>query len=367
MMEEMIHRDRHHPSIILWGLLNEGRDPRLFRELHDTAKRMDPSRKTIYAENSPERGLPLGTVSIPDVLGLNYLVEKLDELRALLPGVKLLSSEHTNADFARRGDLKDEIRQMDRVLNDLKEFEAREWVAGTALWSMHDYGTDYGVVWPMQKSGIWDAWRLPKAGVHALRARWRQEPFIKILGHWTHTGKDGLPIQVTVVSSAEKVDLRLNGRSFGQRSAEQGFAWTVPYEPGELKAVGRYRSLEVMDVKKTASSDQRTWRVQLESLDQELPANGVEVTLITASIVDEEGELCPEFERPVSFSASLDGQPGGAEFLGVGGLRGLTVRAGQGRMVLRAGKRAGSLLVIGESPALQVGSIRIRLTAEERV
>ncbi len=51
MMEEMICRDRNHPSIILWGLMNEGRSKKMFDKLLQTAHRIDPSRPSIYAEN----------------------------------------------------------------------------------------------------------------------------------------------------------------------------------------------------------------------------------------------------------------------------------------------------------------------------
>jgi beta-galactosidase len=398
MMEEMIARDRHHPSIILWGLLNEGRDAALFRRLDDTAHRCDPGRLTTYAENNPEDAVALGTAQIPDVLGLNYRTDQLDDLRDVLPGIKLFSSEHTNADAARRGQVEKEVWQMFRVMHDLNQIEAREWMAGSALWSMHDYGTDYGVVWPLQKSGVFDAWRLPKAAAIALRARWTTEPVVHIVGHWNHTGlqcgdsqfkahltsalsqfamsgmgppgaetafdaylTQGWPASVVVISNLDRVELFLNGTSLGERSREQGFVWQVPFQSGVLRAVARTARGEFTHELRTAANPDVTGSVLLETLHSALPANGTDITLITATVVDSEGAPVPDAERPVSFRVFLDGVEGGADILGVGGIPGLVTQGGTGRIVLRAGRQPGVLQVVAECTAVQSGEVSLTL------
>ena len=245
MMAEMISRDRHHPSIIFWGLLNEGRSYDLFKSLHETAHRHDPWRMTVYAENEPEKGMELGTVHIPDVIGLNYKVPHLDELREVLKGIRLINSEHSNANIDERGgkELYDhsenELWQMEKVLYDINEFSKREWMAGSALWCMHDYGTDYEPTWPMHESGVFDAWRVPKSAAWGIRARWAGEPFVRILGHWTWPGWDGRDRQAVVVSNCADVELFLNDASLGTLSGEVDFRWDVAYQPGTLRAVAK--------------------------------------------------------------------------------------------------------------------------------
>jgi beta-galactosidase len=398
MMEEMIARDRHHPSIILWGLLNEGREAALFRRLNETAHRLDPDRLTTYAENNPEDALELGTARIPDVLGLNYRTDDLDDLRAKLPGAKLFSSEHTNADAARHGDIEKEVWQMFRVLHDVDQIDRREWMAGSALWCMHDYGTDYGVVWPLQKSGIFDAWRIPKAGAVALRARWTDAPLVHIVGHWNHTGlecadshfephlagagrqfatsglarpgvqalfdayvKRGQPVPVVVISNLERVELFLNGRSLGARARSKGFVWYVPYEPGVLRAVAQTPHGEIRDERRTAASPDITGTIRLETLHAELPANGTDITLVTATIVDKEGVPVPDIARAISFRVSLDDKDGGADLFGVGGLPGIIAQNGQARIVLRAGRTPGRLRITAEGAALRDGETYMTL------
>ena len=367
MMEEMIARDRHHPSIILWGLLNEGRSNALFQTLNDTARRCDPWRLTIYADNRPEEGMKLGTVLIPDVLGLNYKVPHLDELRETLKGLKLTNTEHTNANTGERRkpdgtlftDAESEIWQVERIFHDLDEFDKREWMAGSTLWCMHDYGTDYEPVWPLQKSGVFDTWRIPKPAAHAIRARWTKEPFLRIAQHWTWPGSEGKPQTVFVFSNAEAVELRLNGRSLGtqtqsEKPRSEGFVWEVPYEPGTLVALGKHSGGELRDERRTAGEPAE---VRLESLAAELPANGTDITLLTVTIVDKSGTHVPSADLAVSFRAEGD-----ATFFGLGGHPEVRTRSGVGRIVLRAGQTPGPVKIIAESAGLKAGSGTVTMT-----
>ena len=366
MMAEMIARDRHHPSIIFWGLLNEGRNRDLFQALHNTAHRHDPWRMTVYAENEPAEGLKLGTVQIPDVIGLNYKVPHLDELREQLVGIKLINSEHSNANIDERGGKElystseNELWQMEKVLYDINEFSKREWLAGSALWCMHDYGTDYEPTWPMHESGVFNGWRIPKAAAWGIRARWSTDPFVRILGHWTYPGMEKYEIEVVVVSNCNEVELFLNDTSLGAKKSSVDFRWSVPYAEGTLRAVSRpgdgsEHTHEIL----TAGAARA---VKLETLADELPANGTDITLLTATIVDANGTPIPDAQRIVSFSAELDGVAGGADFFGLAGGYGLTTRNGHGRIVLRAGTTPGTLKINAISSALKGAELTMQLT-----
>ena len=360
MMEEMIARDRHHPSIILWGLLNEGRNRTLFQGLHETAHRCDPWRLTVYAENAPDEGKELGTVNIPDVLGLNYKVPHLDELRELLPDLCLMNTEHSNANIdelageEHNSYVQNQLWQADKVMSDIAEFEKREWIAGSALWCFHDYGTDYEPTWPMHESGVFDAWRTPKLAAQALKAHWNPEPMVHIANHWTYPGMKDHPLPVRVYSNMETVELYLNETSLGVRGADEGFEWSVPWKAGELLAIGRSEGgAEVRDRRLTAGLRAG---IELELSEHHIPADGASIALLTARIVDGNGVPLPTIETPVSLKVYQNDTEGGATIVGIGGLNGGMTRLGALRVAVRAGTTPGRVIIVAESPGIRADS-----------
>ena len=62
---------------------------------------------------------------------------------------------------------------------------------------------------------------------------------LHLVPHWNWAGSEGKPIKVMVTSNADKVELRLNGRSVGEQAVDkyQMATFDVPYEPGTLEAI----------------------------------------------------------------------------------------------------------------------------------
>jgi beta-galactosidase len=327
MMRQMIARDKNHPCIILWGLLNEGRDRDFFDRLNAVAHRADPTRPTAYAENNPEEGRRLNTVFVPDVLGINYELDRIDDIRALMPDLKLLSSEHTNADFAVRGDFDKEMAQLDRIKNDLDTIERRAYLAGGALWSMHDYGTDYEPVWPVQHSGVLDAYRLPKQAFHYIKSRWSREPMLYFCGHWTWPGQEGRTRTVTVVHNCDAVELFLDGESCAPLHHRSPSRWEVVYRPGTLTAVG---VKDGKKGKKTLSTAEAAATVRLAAASDTIAADGSDVAELTVWITDARGVIVP-CAGDVHFTIE-----GPADLRGIGGAPTTPIAAGIGRMIVQA-------------------------------
>ena len=63
----------------------------------------------------------------------------------------------------------------------------------------------------------------------------------QVHNHWNWAGREGQPVQVSVYSRAEEVELRLNGVSVGRAPAGKAARYTakfeLPYAPGTLEAV----------------------------------------------------------------------------------------------------------------------------------
>ncbi|MBN1868833.1 DUF4982 domain-containing protein [Candidatus Sumerlaeota bacterium] len=387
MLREMIARDKNHPSIILWGLMNEHRSKPLFERLHAAAHEADPTRLTVYAENRIDIGKEKGTVGIADVLGINYKLPHLNEFRADLPGVTFLSSEHTNFDAAVRGDLDNELAMVEKLAIDLGILEARPWMAGGALWCMHDYGTEYEPSRPIQHAGVLDAWRIPKEAHHLLRSRWLDEPVIHICGHWTWPGRERETIRVLVVHNCERVELFLNDSGTGvppvssaRRAtviSEHGqdahatmeherdvhatsignpLEFKVPYAPGVLRAVG-YRGEKRIESRIETAGPPIALR--LTAHPDALRADGRDVAEITAEIVDAEGRRVPTASAEVAFSVD-----GPATLHGLGGLASTPIVGGVGRIALRASDRAGDVRV--EASNAELGSVSVNVGTSDK-
>ena len=233
----MIARDRHHPSVILWGMGNEARSRRAYLRLREVATELDPTRVVTYAENHLYRARRKRTPGIPDVWGCNY---ELDELANGVEAARLenvVVSECSNYPPAVRGDLVEEAAQVALIAGDLARVRALNHpaVAGFALWCWADYAT-------LRKQrfarhcGIVDAWRMPKMAALLMQAMFREDPVLHVHGDWAMEG--AAQRTVHVFSNCARVELRAGGRVV--RSLEGGPYWKVelPYEAEALTGEG---------------------------------------------------------------------------------------------------------------------------------
>ena len=184
-MERMIRRDRHHPSIILWGLGNEGRERKAFRRLKALVRRLDPSRPTIYAENHLYRARRRKTDGLTDVAGVNYELDVLEDARNAAPTGCVVVTECANLPYARRGQLAAEIQQVRLMQAAIERTErAGPGVAGWALWCFADYATPRRSRW-YRECGVVDGWRSEKMSAQWLRAMHGHRPFLSVAGDWS--------------------------------------------------------------------------------------------------------------------------------------------------------------------------------------
>ncbi len=151
-----------------------------------------------------------------------------------------------------------------------------------------------------RRSGEVDAMRLPKDGFFAHQVIWDgwvdiERPRTHIIGHWNYA--PGTKKNVYVVSSAEKVELLLNGKSLGTGTQSYRFLFTfkdVEWKPGELKAVGFDASGKQVtsDVKITAGEP---FAIKLSPTTRPggMIADGSDVALIDVEVVDRNGMRCP--------------------------------------------------------------------------
>ncbi len=285
-LSAMIRRDRHHPSIILWGLANESRSRIAFKQMTRIRNELDPTRETIYAENHLHRGQRWRTIKSVDVLGVNYELDRLPDARAASRKGAVLISEMSNCARTRRGELDAEWNQVCTYHRDLARAEAGGHAAGYTLWCYNDYPTQrkHRII---RRPGLVDAWRLPKMACAYIQARTCAEPLIRVYGDWHRDGPEtARPIRV--ITNCDRVILRSQGNTLLEREGDMLHELELPFHAAPLEAVGLKEEREVAsDVLRPCG---RAARLILEPEQHDASAKDQATVAIRIKAVDDDGE-----------------------------------------------------------------------------
>jgi len=178
-MRDLILRDRHHPSVIIWGMGNESRSRTAYLEMREIARELDPARPVTYSENHLYRARREKTLGISDVWSINYELEVLEGGRDASRLRNVIISECCNYPTSVKGDDGAELTQVATLEYEWKIMADRPYLAGHAVWSFTDYATEYRKRYRRQ-TGLFDAWRRPKMAAELFRARFADQPFVSL-------------------------------------------------------------------------------------------------------------------------------------------------------------------------------------------
>ena len=274
-IESMILRDRNHPSVILWSIGNEipGMDSpevvKTSRMLSDFVRTSDPSRPVIAAVNgiNPAKDQFFSTL---DIGGYNYgsggggirdSIFAFDHKR--IPSRIMIQTESYPLE----------------AFNSWMDVIDNPWLLGDFVWTAFDYIGEASIGWRgyMQNQDFypWNlafcgdidicGWKRPQS--YYRDALWKKDQlsvFVKppkpsfaenpdreswskwhwhdAVADWNWKGYENKPLEVSVYSSCDAAELFLNNRSLGKkktnRDSQFTAVWEVPYQEGELKAIG---------------------------------------------------------------------------------------------------------------------------------
>ena len=247
-LTELIVQNRHHASIVCWGLSNEitvtGNPPAVLeahRELNALAHRLDPTRPTAMAHLFLlETDHPL--VTVPDVLSYNlyfgwYVGDVadndtwLDDFRAQHPGVAIGLSEYgADANYQVqtgapvRGDYSEQFQARYHE-HMIEMINARPWLWATHVWNLADFaadGRDEGGVPGRNQKGLVNFDRtVKKDAFYAYKAAWSAEPFVHIAGR-RYVDRPEETTEVTVYSNQPEVSLWVDGNLVGTQDRATG-------------------------------------------------------------------------------------------------------------------------------------------------
>lgn len=235
-----------------------------------------------------------------------------------------------------------------------------------------------------RRSGEVDAMRIPKDGFYAHQVMWDgwvdvEKPRAHIVGHWNYA--PGTTKAVTVISSADKVVLYLNGKPLGAARQSERFLFTfddVAWQPGELKAVGFDASgNKVCDAVLATAGAPAALMLTAITSPAGLQADGADLALVQVEVVDAQGRRNPvaldtirfDIDGPAEWRGGIAQGPDNhvlAKSLPVeGGVNRVLVRSATqaGRIVVRAGAAglAGAELVLQSKPAPASDGLSTRL------
>ena len=380
-LEEMILRDRNHPSVILWSLANEenlqGADTgrRIATTMKRAVRRLDPTRPITQAMNG---AWGKGVSDVVDVQGCNYIAcGDVDAFHRQFPAQPIVFSECGAAGSTRgvyaNDEKKGHLSAYDRnpLIGHTCEqtwtyFLKRPFVSGGFIWTGFDYRGEpspYG--WPCISSqfGIMDTCGFPKDNFFYFQAWWSGRTVLHVFPHWNWSGREGEPIEVWVHANCEVVELRLNGRSLGRKRVRTGghLEWKVKYRPGVLEARG-WKGAKLVKSTRVETTGVAAG-IRLMPDRPALRADGEDAAAVTVQVVDGRGRVVPTADNEISLRVT------NARILGVGNgdpsshepdkATRRRVFGGLAQAIVQAGRDGGRIVLEAESPGLRKATLTI--------
>ena len=392
-LQDMVRRDRNHPSIILWSIGNEvdyandpfsdpvlGADYRpqnppaenmvtLAKPLIAAVKSLDRTRPVTAAMANVAMSDAVGLAALLDADGYNYQEPRYAADHRKYPQRILYGSENSTQYAA------------------WLAVKTNAFISGQFLWTGADYLGE-GNAWPNRASGagLLDLCSFKKPLAWFRQSLWSDKPMVYLCASGSFGGGFGggggrrgfggaeswnwqsnTTVSVQCYANCPEVELSLNGKVIGVKKLSEAvngvLRWQVPFEPGTLKAVGRANGQDVCGyVMKTAGSPSR---IELLPDATQLRADGKDVSHVEFRVVDENGVRVPDAIPEVSFEMT-----GPASLLGIGNgdvnniedCKTNMHRAfqGHGLAILQVTTTPGSITLKATTPGLESASVTLQ-------
>ncbi|MBR4062366.1 MAG: glycoside hydrolase family 2 protein, partial [Clostridia bacterium] len=270
-MKELVSQNYNHPSIVVWGLSNEigigGADEDLLenhRILNDLCHEMDKTRLTTIAAVSMCK-MDDPYLRIPDVVSYNHYFgwyggdttmngPWFDKFHAMHPTIPIGCSEygcealnwHTSE--PKQGDYTEEYQSYYHE-ELIKQLFTRKFMWATHVWNMFDFGADAraegGENGQNHKGLVTMDRKYKKDSFYAYKA-WLVSPEVDPFVHLCskrYIDRVEDVTKVTVYSNLPEVELFVNGKSVGKKTAPDHFFYFDVKNEGESTIVAKAGSL----------------------------------------------------------------------------------------------------------------------------
>ncbi len=330
--EDLVRRDRNHPSVFLWSMGNEEGQAatefglRILTGMKRVAMEQDGSRPVGIAP-PPFTPLGKGGLVVCDVMGYNYADPAADQFHKASPTIPVIGTETVSA-VGTRG-----IYITDKQKGYVGSYDpytttgrasaegwwrfcnSKRWLAGGFVWTGFDYrGEPSPYQWPNTGSqyGIIDTCGFPKDSFFYYQSWWTTKPVLHLFPHRNWPGFEGKEIAVWVYSNMDRVELFLNGQSLGAKDMpkDSHLAWNVVCAPGAIEARGSKNGQALLVKRETTGAPAR---LVMRADRQEISADGEDVAMFAVEVQDAAGRIVPITDNEVTFQVT-----GAGAVIGVG-------------------------------------------------
>lgn len=399
-LEAMVLRDRNHPSIILWSIGNEIIE-RKEKEAVETAKMLanaikeiDPTRPVTSAMTTWDEEWEIfdPLMAVHDVCGYNYQLHRATSDHQRVPSRIILHTESYPRD----------------AFANWKLVSDHNYIIGDFVWTAIDYLGESGIgrwyysgetpgehwendffPWHGAYCGDIDliGWRKPISHYRSLLYNDTEKLYMAVREpapepleiketlwsvwptweSWTWPAFEGKDVQVEVYSKYSSVRLYLNDQLIGEKATalehEYKATFTLPYSPGQLKAVGVENDREIESTILQTSGNPA--KVKLTTDRKEISANGQDLSYVAIEITDQDGILQPNAVNRLHFKIEGPGAIAGVDNAYLKDYEPYVAdsrKAWKGRalVVIRSTQSAGDIKLTVTSPLLEEHSIIIK-------
>ncbi len=238
-VEEMIVRDRNHPSIILWGVrINESPDcDELYEKTNKLARELDPTRQTGGVRNFAGSNFLEDVYTYNDFshTGNNRALQNANSVKKVKDAPYLVS-EHNGHMFPTKS-FDNEGKRLEHALRHMRvidEMYGSKDISGSIGWCMFDYNThsDFGSGDKICYHGVMDMYRIPKLAAYVYSSQQENNPVMEVASTMDigeHPG--GFMGEVYVFTNCDYIKFYKNDKYIGDFYPDRNNFKNAPHPP----------------------------------------------------------------------------------------------------------------------------------------
>ena len=377
-LKAMILRSRNHPSVVMYSIGNEIPNQLLpsgkqeLEKLQQICHHADSTRPVTAGFDLVQYAEENGFLSTLDIAGYNYVgrytsSEMYKPIKEKFPN-RLFVGTETYHD-----------------INYWLAVRDNDYVIGEFVWAGFDYLGE-GLAWP--KRG-WDACFIDMAGneypeYYLRKSFWSKEPVVcfgvkyadtpesgwhplPLKSHWNWKWTAAYLLDAYIYSNCEEVEIFINNVSKGKfknDSNKNVVEFKIPYEPGEVKAVGYNQNKAVCEhLVRTA---QEASELQIVVDKNQLNSGRGNLAFLEIAVVDKNGILVSDAQQDIEIEIKGD-----AALLGLDNgdqrnhqaYKTNTRKAFNGKLLatIQKGTSKGKIFVIAKSNGLKSATIELMI------